>query len=58
MKIKNTLEKAQAIIKLSEDKGWSEEELANVINLLHSELNSYSFGLSSDRLVDAIYPSE
>lgn len=36
--LKETLNKLQEIIDFSESKGWSEEELAKVINLLHSEL--------------------
>ena len=38
--MKSILENAQSIVEFAEEKGWSEEELAKVINLLHSELES------------------
>lgn len=55
--LKSTLEKAQSIIDLAKIKGWSEEELAKVINLLHSELIDENVYLSSTELGDAMYPS-
>ncbi|WP_248891561.1 hypothetical protein [Bacillus methanolicus] len=42
MKIKKTLEIAQGILNLAEKEGWSEEELAKAIKLLHSEMKNYS----------------
>ncbi|GAB3801423.1 hypothetical protein [Virgibacillus kimchii] len=36
--LKEKTKKAQELIEFAESKGWSEEELAKVINLLHSEL--------------------
>lgn len=38
-KIKKSLQISNAILNLSEEKEWSEEELAKAIELLHSELN-------------------
>ena len=35
MDIKDILNNAQSVINLAEEKGWSEEELAKVIELLH-----------------------
>ncbi|MBL5768019.1 hypothetical protein [Heyndrickxia sporothermodurans] len=36
--IQKSLEIANSIIKLASREGWSEEELAKAVNLLHSEL--------------------
>lgn len=35
--VKKTLQISEEILKLAEEKGWSKEELAKAINLLHSE---------------------
>lgn len=43
MKIKRTVEIAQKIVSLAEKEGWSEEELAKAIKLLHSELDNRLF---------------
>lgn len=37
MEVKNILSIAQAIIELSKDKEWGEEELAKAIKLLHRQ---------------------
>ncbi|WP_156520687.1 hypothetical protein [Oceanobacillus sp. Castelsardo] len=34
--IRETIQKSQELVEFAESKGWSEEELAKVINLLHS----------------------
>ncbi|WP_156324071.1 hypothetical protein [Bacillus sp. JCM 19034] len=46
MILKDTLIKSIELVNFVESEGWSEEELAKVINLLHSELDHYS--LSAD----------
>ncbi|GAE32413.1 hypothetical protein [Halalkalibacter hemicellulosilyticus] len=43
MSLKDTLIKSNELMDFVESKGWSEEELAKVVNLLHSELGPYSF---------------
>lgn len=45
--LKETTQRLQELLEFAESKGWSEEELAKVINLLHSELESYQFSLIS-----------
>lgn len=40
--LKRTMDNIQELIDFAESKGWSEEELAKVVNLLHSELMHYS----------------
>ncbi|WP_200411954.1 hypothetical protein [Virgibacillus salexigens] len=44
--LKGTAKRFQELVEFAESKGWSEEELAKVINLLHSELQSYSLDAS------------
>lgn len=58
MQLNKALEIPKKIITLAENEGWSEEELAKAVNLLHSQLNNQSSFISSDRLVEMIYPSE
>jgi len=36
--IEKHFQKSLSVIEFAKEKGWSEEELAKVINLLHSEL--------------------
>lgn len=40
--LKETTKKTHELIEFAESKGWSEEELAKVVNLLHSELRHHS----------------
>jgi len=40
MKISKDLSNVQKIIQLAEENGWSEEELAKAIEILHSSLQS------------------
>lgn len=47
MKLKQTISIVNQIIELAEKEGWSEEELAKAVRLLHSELENYSFSVSS-----------
>lgn len=41
--LKETTKKTHELIEFAESKGWSEEELAKVINLLHSELKDVCY---------------
>lgn len=43
MEIKKTLDNAQAIVELAKEEGWSEEELARAINILHSEVKDINY---------------
>lgn len=36
--LKKTTKQSQELLSFADSKGWSEEELAKVINLLHSKL--------------------
>ena len=47
--LKETVQKVHELIEFAESKGWSEEELAKVIDILHSELGNrvYSLDLSN-----------
>lgn len=50
-KLKETLNKSKQLIEFVDEQGWSEEELAKVINLLHSELKDTYLSLSSSDTV-------
>ncbi|WP_337970213.1 hypothetical protein [Virgibacillus salexigens] len=53
--LKGTAQRFQELVEFAESEGWSEEELARVINLLHSELKDYSlsaFPSSSDKEIN------
>lgn len=41
--LKETAQKLHELIEFADSKGWSEEELAKVINILHSELRNTIF---------------
>ncbi|MED3779354.1 hypothetical protein P4560_02155 [Heyndrickxia sporothermodurans] len=51
--IQKSLEIANSIIKLASREGWSEEELAKAINLLHSELEKT---INSIRISNVVHP--